>query len=141
MATVTVEAEEPVLEGELVEEETKRPRGRPRNAFKVPKPSDRAKEMMANSFVYRVLTNCVLRNPGEMDAVPIQYLLADSARGNEQTGEAGWIKLMAPDAMVRNLKGEESLKDFYVLLRVPRELADRYWAEERYTESGQDDND
>ena len=109
---------------EVIVQQEPRKRGRPKNPFRVPDASDTAKQMMAKSLIYRILVKGFLRKPEEMDAVPVAFVLLDSTRGSEQTGEPGSIKLMVPDHVVKNLRGDERLRDLLVLVRIPRDVHD-----------------
>ena len=109
---------------EVIVQQEPRKRGRPKNPFRVPDASDTAKQMMAKSLIYRILVKGFLLKPEEMDAVPVAFVLLDSTRGSEQTGEQGSIKLMVPDHVVKNLRGDERLRDLLVLVRIPRDVHD-----------------
>ena len=109
---------------EVVVQQEPKKRGRPKNPFRVPDASDSAKQMMAKSLTYRLLVKGFLLKPEEIDAVPASFILADAARGSEQSGEPGHLKLFVPDGVVKNIKGDERLRDLVVLVRIPREVYD-----------------
>jgi len=109
-------------ENEVVVEKKKR--GRPKNPFKVPDPSEESRKMMASSLIYRLLVKGFLLKPEDMDAVPISFILAEASRGSEQTNEPGSLKILVPDGVVKNIRGDERLRDLLVLVRIPRDVHD-----------------
>lgn len=110
------------LENEVVVEKKKR--GRPKNPFKVPDPSEESRKMMASSLIYRLLVKGFLLKPEDMDAVPVSFILAEASRGSEQANEPGFLKIMVPDGVVKNIRGDERLRDLLVLVRIPRDVHD-----------------
>ena len=91
--------------------------------------------MMAKSLIYRLLVKGFLLKPEEIDAVPASFILADAARGSEQSGEPGHLKLFVPDGLVKNIKGDERLRDLVVLVRIPREVYDELAKEDPMVDS------
>lgn len=109
-------------ENEVVVEKKKR--GRPKNPFKVPDPSEESRKMMASSLIYRLLVKGFLLKPEDMDAVPVSFILAEASRGSEQGNEPGSLKILVPDGVVKNIRGDERLRDLLVLVRIPRDVHD-----------------
>lgn len=75
---------------------------------------------------------------------PAGPFVIDSAR--EGRGEGPYLKLRVADELVANQRGRIEDRDFLVLVRIPRETADRYEAEARaaavqaITQAAQNDN-
>lgn len=122
-------------------EVVKKKRGRPRNPFKVPDPSPEAKRLMASSLIYRLLVKGFLAKPDEIDAVPVSFILAEAARGSEQGQEPGSLKLFVPDGVVKNIKGDERLRDLLVLVRIPREVYDELSKEDPMTDLPEEEDE
>lgn len=116
------------------EDQTKRKRGRPKNPYKVPDPGAESKRLMASSLIYRLLMKGFLLKPDEIDAIPVSFILAEASRGSEQTNEPGSLKLMVPDGVVKNIRGDERLRDLLVLVRIPRDVHDELVKEDPLTD-------
>lgn len=55
----------------------------------------------------------------DVEILPVMMLLREVARKNDK--RPAKIEMHAPDEWVRNLTGEEDLRDVYLISRVPRE--------------------
>jgi|GEM_PF-4753669 hypothetical protein len=61
--------------------------------------------------------------PNAVEIVPVEEILLDSARSG---GEAhGYLKLAAPDGMVKNIKGDPARRDTYLLVHIPNDIIRR----------------
>lgn len=58
----------------------------------------------------------------DMEAVPLNALVMDSARQNDK--RPAYVKLFVPDSWVLSLRGESALTDIFLMFRVPREALD-----------------
>ena len=62
--------------------------------------------------------------PERVDAVPIDKLVMDSARGNDK--RPAYVKLAVPDELVKALRGSpDQRKDLVFLVSIPREVQER----------------
>jgi hypothetical protein len=61
--------------------------------------------------------------PNAVEIVPVEEALIDSARGSGD--KPGYLKLAAPDAVVKNLKGDPGRRDTFLLVHIPREILQR----------------
>lgn len=79
-----------------------------------------------NAFISYILRN--LRNLpfGKMSFFPILPSIIDLARKNLRT-RYGKMTIAVPDDWVKNIRGNEKLRDLYVILRIPREISDKSW--------------
>jgi len=61
--------------------------------------------------------------PNAVEIVPVEEALLDSARGSGD--KPGILKLAAPDAVIKNLKGDPDRRDAFLLVHIPREILRR----------------
>ena len=62
--------------------------------------------------------------PERVDAIPIDQLVMDSARGNDK--RPAYVKLAVPDEVVKALRGSpDRRKDLLFLVSIPREVQER----------------
>lgn len=62
--------------------------------------------------------------PEQVEIVPIEQLLLDSARGNEK--RPAYVKLAVPDEVVKSLRGSaDRSQELLLLVRVPKEILER----------------
>jgi hypothetical protein len=58
-----------------------------------------------------------------LSVFPVDGLLMDAARKNDK--RPAYLKVATVDSIVRNLTGNEKLRDVVLILRIPREVVDR----------------
>ena len=51
-------------------------------------------------------------------------LLMDVARSNDK--RPAWMKLAVPDEFIKNMKGSPFLMDAYAIIKIPREVVERF---------------
>jgi len=61
--------------------------------------------------------------PNAVEILPLEEALMDSARGRGD--QPGYLKLAAPDAVVKNIKGDPARRDAFLLVHIPREILQR----------------
>jgi hypothetical protein len=61
--------------------------------------------------------------PNAVEIVEVEEALIDSARGSGD--KPGYLKLAAPDAVVKNLKGDPARRDAFLLVHIPRDIIQR----------------
>ena len=62
--------------------------------------------------------------PERIEAVPVDQLVLDSARGNDK--RPAYVKLAVPDRVVKALRGTaDKRKDLLMLVSVPKEVLER----------------
>jgi hypothetical protein len=61
--------------------------------------------------------------PNAVEVVPLESVLADSARGS--AGGPGSLRIAVPDAVVKNLRGDPARRDVFLLVHIPRDLVER----------------
>ena len=62
--------------------------------------------------------------PERVEAVPVDELLLDSARGNDK--KQAYIKLVVPDEVVKSLRGlPDKRRDLLFLVSIPKEVQER----------------
>jgi hypothetical protein len=61
--------------------------------------------------------------PNAVEIVPVEEALIDLARGGSD--KPGYLKLAAPDSLVKNLKGDPKRRDAVLLVHIPREILQR----------------
>lgn len=61
--------------------------------------------------------------PQQVEAVPVDQLLIDSARQNPK--RPAYLKMAVPDEWVKAIRGSREANDLLLVVRVPREVRDR----------------
>jgi hypothetical protein len=61
--------------------------------------------------------------PGQIEVVPIEELILDSARQNPR--RPAYVSLAVPDELVKALRGKSDDRDQVFLVRVPKAIAGR----------------
>lgn len=61
--------------------------------------------------------------PNAVEIVPLESVLSDSARGSAD--RPGTLKLAVPDAVVKNLRGDPSKRDTFLLVHIAHDLVER----------------
>ena len=61
--------------------------------------------------------------PERVEALPVDRLVMDSARQNLK--RPAYVKLAAPDDLVKTLRGDPNSRDLVLVVRVPREILER----------------
>lgn len=69
------------------------------------------------------LSFAIEKYPQQVEALPVDRLVVDSARQNEK--RPAYLKLAVPDEFVKTLRGAPDSRDLVLLVRVPREIAER----------------
>jgi hypothetical protein len=72
-----------------------------------------------------LLFHAVNNHPNTVNALHLQSVLMGAARKNDK--RPAKLEIAVPDSLVKNINGKDNLQDVYLLVRVPREVADA-WA-------------
>jgi hypothetical protein len=75
--------------------------------------------------IANLLFHAVENHPNTVNALHLQSVLMGSARKNDK--RPAKLEIAVPDSVVKNINGKPNLQDVYLLVRVPRDVADA-WA-------------
>ena len=70
-----------------------------------------------------VVAFALAKYPGQVEVVPIEELVVDSARQNPR--RPAYVSLAVPDELVKALRGKSDDRDKVFLVRVPKGIAGR----------------
>ena len=62
-------------------------------------------------------------HPDKVEAGSMLGAIIDVARQNDK--HPAWVKVVVGDDLVKNIKGNEKLKNAYIMLKIYREVIDR----------------
>ena len=71
----------------------------------------------------RALAFALEKYPLQVELAPVEELLLDAARAGSK--RPAYVKLAVPDETVKSLRGRKPASDHLLLVRLPRETADR----------------
>ena len=71
----------------------------------------------------KALSFALEKYPHQVELVPVEQLLMDTAR--ESGKRPAYLKLAVPDETVKSLRGRKQSGDHLLLVRLPKETADR----------------
>jgi hypothetical protein len=75
--------------------------------------------------IANLLFHAVENHPNTVNALHLQSVLMSTARKNDR--RPAKLEIAVPDSVVKNIAGKPNLQDVYLLVRVPRDVADA-WA-------------
>lgn len=70
-----------------------------------------------------VLAFALEKYPERVEMVPLEKLVTESARQNDK--RPAYVRLAVADEVVKSVRGREQERDVILLVRVPREVAER----------------
>ena len=73
--------------------------------------------------LHKALAFALEKYPHRVELAPIEKLLIDAAR--EGAKRPAYIKIAVSDEIVKSLRGRKPANDHLLLVRLPREMADR----------------
>lgn len=73
--------------------------------------------------VMRVIGYALQHAPERLSIFPVLNLLMEWARSNDK--RTAYLKIATLDSVVVNAAGNPKLRDYYFMLRIPREIGDR----------------
>ena len=72
----------------------------------------------------KALAYALEKYPERVEMVPIEQIVTDSARQNPR--RPAYVTLAVPDEVVKSLKGNRDDRDLVLLVRVPKEILERW---------------
>ncbi len=73
--------------------------------------------------LHRALAFALDKYPHQVELAPVEKLLLDAARKGAK--RPAYLKIAVPDETVKSLRGRKPAADHLLLVRLPREMADR----------------
>jgi hypothetical protein len=78
---------------------------------------------MSGTDPLQALRYALDKYPQRMEAVPLEQVVAETARANDH--RPAWAKVVLPDEIVKGLRGKAPGRDLVLLVRIPREVLER----------------
>lgn len=70
-----------------------------------------------------ILAFALEKYPERVEMVPLEELVTESARQNDK--RPAYVRLEVPDDVVKSVRGRAAERDTILIVRVPREVAER----------------